>query len=280
MIALSLFKRSALFQEKFVGKAKDKGWFFGYIAQMPNAAVIIPARLGSTRLKHKPLALLGGKPMVVRVAELAQEAEGVSRIIVATDAEEIAVATKKAGFEVVMTSPDCPSGTDRVAEVAAKIKEQIIVNLQGDEPMMAVDCISRSIRLIEQGNAPMSSCFSSFRDREQFNDPTHVKVILNDQMEAIYFSRALIPYRQLSVHDADFFGDPCIGRHLGLYAYDRDFLLRFTKLKPVFLEKIESLEQLRALYHGYKIAMSRVESDAFGINTPEELEKAQALFIG
>lgn len=218
--------------------------------------------------------------MVVRVAELAAEAEGVGRILVATDAEEIAAAVKKAGFEVVMTSAKCPSGTDRVAEVASQLREKIIVNLQGDEPMMAVDCISRSIQLIAEGRAPMGSCMSPFRDREQYLDPSNVKVIVNERMEALYFSRAQIPYRQAAVHDADFFNDPSMGRHLGLYAYDRDFLLKFSKLEPVFLEKIESLEQLRALYYGYKIAMARVETDAFGINTPEELEKAQALFIG
>lgn len=218
--------------------------------------------------------------MVVRVAELAQEAEGVGRIIVATDAEEIAAAVKRAGFEVMMTSPKCPSGTDRVAEVASRLSENIIVNLQGDEPMMAVDCITQSIRLIAEGKAPMASCMSPFRDRDQYNDPSNVKVLVNERMEAIYFSRAAIPYRQAVIHDADFFGDPCLGRHLGLYSYDRDFLLKFARLEPVYLEKIESLEQLRALYYGYKIAMANVDTDAFGINTPEELEKAQALFIG
>lgn len=247
---------------------------------MRDAAVVIPARLGSTRLKQKPLALLGGKPMVVRVAELAQEAEGVGRIIVATDAEEIAVAVKKAGFEAVMTSAKCPSGTDRVAEVASKLKEKIIVNLQGDEPMMAVECIAQSIQLIAEGRAPMASCMSPFRDRSQYNDPSNVKVVVNEQMEAIYFSRAAIPHRQNPILDADFFGDPCLGRHLGLYSYERDFLLKFSKLKPVFLEQIEALEQLRALYYGHKIAMASVETDAFGINTPEELERAQEMFIG
>ena len=247
---------------------------------MPEAAVVIPARLGSTRLKHKPLALLGGKPMVVRVAELAQEAEGVARIVVATDAEEIAAAVRKAGFEVMMTSANCPSGTDRVAEAALRLKEKIIVNLQGDEPMMAVEAITQSIRLIAEGLAPIASCMSPFRDREQYNDPSNVKVLVNERMEAIYFSRAAIPYRQNPIHDADFFGDPSLGRHLGLYAYEKDFLQKFARLQPVFLEKIESLEQLRALYYGYRVAMARVETDAFGINTPEELEKAQGMFIG
>lgn len=218
--------------------------------------------------------------MVVRVAELAREASPEIRVIVATDAHEIHQAVERAGFEAMMTSPDCPSGTDRVAEVARQVNQKIIVNLQGDEPMMNPECIAQAIEVIASGRAPMGSCMASFRDREQFLDPSQVKVVVNDRMEALYFTRSAIPYRQKQVLDADFFSLDCLGRHLGLYSYDREFLLKYASLEPVALEEIESLEQLRALHYGYKIGMARVESDAFGINTPEELERAQALFIG
>lgn len=247
---------------------------------MRDVAVVIPARLGSTRLKKKPLAPLGGRPMVVRVAELAREALPDATVIVATDSQEILDVVSRAGFEARMTSPNCASGTDRVAEVAKSLQHPVIVNLQGDEPLMSPITISAAAELVRSGAAPMASCYASFRDREQYLDPSQVKVILNGKNEAIYFSRAQIPYRQKSILDQDLFSSPFLGRHLGLYAYARDFLLRFAALPPAPLEELESLEQLRALAYGFTIAMAKVECDAFGINTPEELERAQALFIG
>ena len=216
--------------------------------------------------------------MVLRVADRAFESSYVKRVIVATDCEEIKRVVEGAGFEARLTPSDCASGTDRVALVARDLDEKIIVNLQGDEPMLSGDCISAAIELIAEGKAQMGSCMASFTDEAQYLDPSQVKVLVDDANFALLFSRVAIPYRQNNCAVEELFASPYLGRHLGLYSYDREFLLQFSELTPVFLEKVESLEQLRALHHGFKIAMARVESEAFGINTPEELERAQKFF--
>lgn len=247
---------------------------------MQTAAVIIPARLGSTRLPNKALIALKNRPMVLHVCDRAREAAGIGRIIVATDSEEIAKAVRDGGYEAELVQDDCPSGTDRIARVAAKLDEKVIVNLQGDEPFMEPDAIAAAADLVLSGKARMGTCVTDFHSVAEFQDPSQVKCVYDDNGVALYFSRAAIPFIQAgelanASKQEDLLRAANVGRHLGLYSYDREFLLEFISLTPSFLEKTESLEQLRALQHGHRIHVVRVASEAFGINTPEELARAQ-----
>lgn len=245
---------------------------------MQTAAVIIPARLGSTRLPNKALIALKNRPMVLHVCDRAKEADGIGRIIVATDSEEIAKVVREGGYEAELVTEECPSGTDRIARVAANCEEQVIVNLQGDEPFMEPEAISAAAKIVLEGRAKIGTCVTDFNSIEEFRDPSQVKCIYDNNGAALYFSRAPIPFLQgeasASKQEA-LLRAANVGKHLGLYSYDREFLLEFTKLSPSFLECAESLEQLRALQYGHRILVARVQSKAFGINTPEELEQAQ-----
>jgi 3-deoxy-manno-octulosonate cytidylyltransferase (CMP-KDO synthetase) len=239
--------------------------------------VIIPARLASTRLPNKPLADLGGLPMVVRVAERAR-LSGADRIIVATDHEEIAAACILHKVEVMLTRADHPSGTDRIAEVAAQLpKDAVIVNLQGDEPLIDPALLAATAALIRPG-VPMATCAHPLHEAADVFNPNVVKVVLNKQSNAIYFSRAAIPWhRDAFAKDQ---GSLPAGyaplRHIGLYAYSNEFLQAYPALEPAPLENIEALEQLRVLWHGYPIAV-HVTADAppGGVDTPEDLERVR-----
>ena len=244
--------------------------------------VIIPARLGSTRLPNKPLADLGGKPMVVRVAERAA-LSGAERIIVATDHDDIATACMAHGVEVRLTRSDHPSGTDRIAEVAralALADDAVIVNLQGDEPLIDPALLAATAALVKAG-VPMATCAHPMADVAEAFNPNVVKVVLDKHARALYFSRATIPWhrdgfaqsREVAPHGYQ----PL--RHIGLYAYSNAFLQIYPGLAASPLEQIEALEQLRVLWHGYPIAVHITASaPAPGVDTAADLARVRALY--
>ena len=244
--------------------------------------VIIPARMASTRLPGKPLADLGGKPMVVRVAERAA-ASGAVRIVVATDHAEVMAACKAHDIEVCMTRSDHPSGTDRIAEVAATIglaSDAVVVNVQGDEPMIEPSLISACAALIS-ADVPMATAAHVITDSEEFFNPNVVKLVLDAAGRALMFSRAPIPWHRdaFAVTPKSFPPDYAPLRHIGLYAYRQDFLQAYPALTVSPLEQIESLEQLRVLWHGYKIAVYLASTAPHaGVDTPADLIRVRSFF--
>ncbi|MEW6759717.1 MAG: 3-deoxy-manno-octulosonate cytidylyltransferase [Pseudomonadota bacterium] len=241
--------------------------------------VIIPARLASTRLPNKPLADLGGKPMVVRVAERARES-GASRIIVATDAPSILEACALHGIEACMTRADHPSGTDRIAEVAQTLglpPEEVVVNLQGDEPLIEPGLLAACAARIRDG-VPMATCAHPIYEVAEVFNPNIVKVVLDKAGRALYFSRATIPWHRdafAATQDSLPAGYAPL-RHIGLYAYSNAFLQAYPALEASPLETIEALEQLRVLWHGYPIAVHVTDSaPPGGVDTPDDLERVR-----
>lgn len=241
--------------------------------------VIIPARLASTRLPNKPLADLGGKPMVVRVAERARES-GATRIIVATDHADIAAACAAHGVEACMTRADHPSGTDRIAEVARTLglaPDAVVVNLQGDEPLIDPALLGACAARIQAG-VPMATCAHPITDVHETFNPNVVKVVLDRQGRALYFSRATIPWHRdgFAASRAQLPAGYVPLRHIGLYAYSNAFLQQYPQLEPAPLEAIEALEQLRVLWHGYPIAVHVTDAAPHaGVDTPEDLERVR-----
>lgn len=227
---------------------------------------IIPARFGSTRLPGKPLIEINGVPMIIRVCKQVKRAKLVDDIIVATDDKRIFDVVKDAGFKAEMTSKRHKSGSDRIAEVVKKIKCDIVVNVQGDEPFIPPLNIDKVIKsLTEDKNVVVSTlCIRLVSDKE-ISDPNKVKVIVDRSGNAIYFSRSLIPFNRTG-KKVNYF------KHIGLYAYRRDFLLEFTKLKPSPLETAESLEQLRIIENGYKIKVVEVFRDSISVDTKDDLK--------
>lgn len=234
--------------------------------------IIIPARLASTRLPRKLLLAETGKPLIQHTYEAAQRARLPEAICVAADDEEIIRAVEAFGGRAVMTSPDCASGTDRVAEVARRLSDaDILVNVQGDEPEIAGASIDLAVQLLEQHpEAVMSTLATPIRGRRQLEDPACVKVVFDECGRAMYFSRSPIPHAR-EWDDALLEADPPhFYQHVGLYAYRRDFLLRLAEMPPARLEKIEKLEQLRVLHAGHAILVGVVRENTFGIDTPED----------
>jgi 3-deoxy-manno-octulosonate cytidylyltransferase (CMP-KDO synthetase) len=244
--------------------------------------VIIPARLASTRLPNKPLADLGGKPMVVRVAERAQES-GAARIVVATDHPDILAACAAHGIEACMTRADHPSGTDRIAEVARTLglpEDAVVVNLQGDEPLIDPSLLAACAARIGQG-VPMATCAHPLHDAADAFNPNVVKVVLDKLGRALYFSRATIPWhRDAFAQSREQLPAGYLPlRHIGLYAYSNAFLQQYPQLEPAPLETIEALEQLRVLWHGVPIAVHITESaPQAGVDTPEDLARVRAYY--
>jgi len=244
--------------------------------------VLIPARLASTRLPDKPLADLHGKPMVVRVAERAARS-GAGRVVVATDSPQVHDACVQHGVGVVMTRGDHPSGSDRLAEACESLGldgDDIVVNVQGDEPLIEPALIdSVAATLARHPSAAMSTAAHPIASVDDFRNPNVVKVVVDRQGLAHYFSRAPIPWWR------DGFADgvrelpsPAPLRHVGIYAYRARFLRSFPKLEPAPLEQCEALEQLRALWHGHRIAVEVVtHAPGPGVDTPADLERVRAL---
>lgn len=242
--------------------------------------VIIPARLASTRLPNKPLADLGGKPMVVRVAEQAA-LSGAARVIVATDHASIRDACAAHGVEVCMTRSDHPSGTDRIAEVARTLDlppDAVVVNLQGDEPLIDPALLAACAAQISAA-VPMATCAHPLHEVLEAFNPNVVKVVLDKANRALYFSRATIPWhRDGFAQSRENLPQGYVPlRHIGLYAYSNAFLQTYPTLSASPLEAIEALEQLRVLWHGYAIAVHVTDSaPAAGVDTPEDLARVQA----
>lgn len=236
----------------------------------PRACVIIPARFGSTRYPGKPLLRETGKYLIQHVYERAAHASTVARVLVATDDERIRDAVGSFGGEAVMTRSDHPSGTDRVAEVAAGLDNEVIVNVQGDEPELEPSCIDALVlRLSRDAACVMATCacpFSVMPDSDPA-DPHAVKVVIDRGGRALYFSRSRVPHLA-DPAAADACAAPYL--HLGIYAYRRDFLLALARLAPTPLERMERLEQLRVLEHGYSMAVEIVERAVAGIDTPDD----------
>jgi len=246
--------------------------------------VLIPARYASTRFPGKPLADLGGKPMVVRVAERARAA-GADRVAVATDDARIAAAVEAHGYAVCMTRSDHPTGTDRLAEAALQMglgDDAIVVNVQGDEPLLEPGLIrAMAATLAARPDAAIATACHAIADPAEAFSPHVVKVVLDHAGYALYFSRATIPWARdafAAGRDALPAGLP-LYRHYGLYAYRVGFLRAFPSLAPAPIERFEALEQLRALWHGYRIAVEvTTGTPAPGVDTPEDLERVRALF--
>jgi 3-deoxy-manno-octulosonate cytidylyltransferase (CMP-KDO synthetase) len=246
--------------------------------------VLIPARLASTRLPDKPLADLAGKPMVVRVAERARESAA-TRVVVATDSAQVAAACTAHGVEVVMTRADHPSGSDRLAEACEKLGLQgddVVVNVQGDEPLIdpgLIDAVAELLRTHAQ--ADMSTAAHAIDNVEEFLNPNVVKVVLDARGMALYFSRAPIAWwrdgfaRGVTALPTT----PAPLRHIGIYGYRAGFLREFPRLAQAPIESCEALEQLRALWHGHRIAVHVSElAPGPGVDTPEDLERVRRLF--
>jgi len=262
--------------------------------------VVIPARYASVRFPGKPLALLGGKPMIQHVYEQAARAEGIDDVVVATDDERIRVAVATFGGHSAMTSPDAASGTERVAEAARAREAAVIINVQGDEPLVQPDMVAQLAEFLTRHPAvPMASLITKLSRPEDWVNPNVVKVIMDQNQFALYFSRAPIPYRRDSHlggtgHGARGTGRPefppppaprppppeGIFKHIGIYGYQRHFLLQFPSLSPTPLERSEQLEQLRALEHGYRIKLLETAHDTLGVDTPEDLKRVEQVMRG
>jgi 3-deoxy-manno-octulosonate cytidylyltransferase (CMP-KDO synthetase) len=235
--------------------------------------VCIPARFGSTRFPGKVLAKDTGKFLIQHVYEQAKLAKLPGKVIIAADDKRIADAAKSFGADCIMTSPDCPSGTDRIAQAAGGLNFDIVVNLQADEPEIDpanIDAVAKL--LMDNPDYPMATLAADFESKSQISDPNIVKVVtMNNEQRtmnrAVYFSRSVIPYdrEQAGVGPVKNYL-----RHLGIYAYRKDFLLKITKLPQTSLEKIEKLEQLRAVENGFDILVAKVKHTCAGIDTPEQ----------
>jgi 3-deoxy-manno-octulosonate cytidylyltransferase (CMP-KDO synthetase) len=248
---------------------------------------IIPARYAATRLPGKPLVEIAGRPMILPVVERALAAPSINRVIVATDDERVLRAVIASGAAAVMTSPAHRTGTDRLAEVASGLAAEIVVNVQGDEPLIEPATIEAAVApLIADPALVMSTTCEPIESVADALNPNVVKVVTDGEGFALYFSRHPIPFPRAETlaHgsvEAALRARPellkLLAKHTGLYAYRRDFLLTFARLAPRPLEGAESLEQLRALEHGYRIKVVQVEHAAIGVDTPEDLERVRRI---
>jgi 3-deoxy-manno-octulosonate cytidylyltransferase (CMP-KDO synthetase) len=273
------------------------------------AVAIIPARFASSRFPGKSLEKIGGKPMICWVAERASAAQNVVRVIVATDDERISKVVRAAGFEAVMTRTDHASGTDRIAEVAETLEDaEIIVNVQGDEPMISPETIERAVRALEGGTGErgkrgrgegemgrrgdgekfgIATTWEPIESVEDVLNPDVVKIVVDGEDRAIYFSRSPVPYPREAVRkhgsiEAALRNDPELlnqfRKHTGLYVYRKDVLLALSRWPQSALERAESLEQLRALEHGVRIKVVEAATQSIGVDTPEDLERVRKIF--
>lgn len=247
-----------------------------------SVTAIIPARYASTRFPGKPLADIHGKSMIQMVYEGASRSELVDRVIVATDDERIRRAVRDFGGEVVMTKSDHPTGTDRLAEAARDIEADLIVNVQGDEPLIDPRMIDAAVEpLLDDPRIQMGTVMCAIETVEEYLSSNVVKVVTDLDGFALYFSRAPIPHprdftEDLSAH----FHRIAAFKHIGLYVYRKNFLLSYPELPPTTLETLEKLEQLRALEHGVKIRVVRTELTSFGVDVPDDLARVKAILGG
>ncbi len=244
----------------------------------PSVIGIIPARYASTRLPGKALKTILGKPMIQRVYERCRGASGLDALYVATDDTRIVEAVESFGGRALMTSPNHPSGTDRLAEAARDLVADIVVNIQGDQPFIDVGMISEAVQpMVEDHDLQMSTLMHPLAHDEDLHNPAVVKVVTDLAGNALYFSRSLIPYPRQEIAHAVF-------EHVGLYVYRRDFLLKLAQLPPTPLEQIESLEQLRVLEHGYRMRVVETKCadnvfSGFSVDTEADLVRAKTMLL-
>ncbi len=228
---------------------------------------VIPARFASSRFPGKALASLAGKPILQHVYERASQARYLTKIVIATDDERIRDAARAFGAQVRMTRPDHLSGTDRAAEVASAENAELVVNVQGDEPLIDPGAIDLAVlAMVDEPDLHMGTLKKKIEDPSEADNPNVVKVVTDRAGDAIYFSRCAIPHGGV------------LYKHIGLYVYRREFLLRYPELPVGPLERAERLEQLRAIENGYRIRVAETEYDSLGVDTPEDLERVSALF--
>ena len=239
---------------------------------------IIPARYQSVRLPGKPLLEIGGKPMILWVAQNASRSKRLQRIIVATDDERIQNCISSAGIESLITPIDLSSGTDRVAFVAREFDVDIIVNIQGDEPFIDPDAIDACADLlIDDPNAMMGTLVKRLTTQKAYSNPDVVKVVTDLNHHAMYFSRSPIPHIRGGLSEPTNRNDPVVYEHIGVYSFRKTFLLDYASWKPTALEKTESLEQLRALERGYQIKVVETEYESLSVDTEADLERARKM---
>lgn len=235
---------------------------------------VIPARFGSTRFPGKPLVNLRGRPLIQWTIEGALKSKLLSEVIVATDDLRIKSAAEACGVKVVMTASDLPTGSDRIHAAIKDVDCDVVVNVQGDEPLITGELIDQLAQVfIDNPHMDMATVAHPISD-EELQSPNAVKVVLNHKDEALYFSRYAIPY---SRHTAAEFGYEGCLKHIGMYAYSKTFLKKFCEAPPSFIEKVESLEQLRALYLDARIKVIKVKEASLGVDTPEDLAKLEKL---
>ncbi|MCK5595142.1 3-deoxy-manno-octulosonate cytidylyltransferase [bacterium] len=242
----------------------------------PKIVAVIPARYESTRLPGKALKDICGKPMIQHVYERVSSAKLIHRVIIATDDKRILSIVQKFGANVEMSPKSCKSGTDRIACVVKKMpdisEDDIIINVQGDEPLIEPQAIEKLAETIsEDSDIHMASLMTKIFDINELTDPNVVKVVVDKDNFALYFSRSPIPFSRDKEKTDIFY------KHLGMYAYRKHFLLKYSQMPQTYLEKIEKLEQLRVLEHGYRIKMAETEFDSMSIDTPANLEKVLSL---
>ena len=237
---------------------------------MMKAIGIIPARWKASRFEGKILAMIAGKPLIQHVWERAKESHLLEDLIIATDSEKVIKAAESFGGKAVYTSKDQPSGTDRIAEVVNPIEVEIIVNIQGDEPLMHYSMIDGLVRALdEEKSTPMATVIKKISDKSELENPNVVKVAVDKDGYALYFSRYPIPYLRDNDKSHVFY------KHIGIYAYTKDFVFTYTNLPRSPLEDAEKLEQLRVLENGYRIKTIETDYDTIGVDTPEDLKKAE-----
>jgi len=238
---------------------------------------VIPSRWGSTRFPGKSLALIAGRPMIQWVVEQVRKARKLEAVIVATDDRRIAECVEQLGIEgvrVAMTRPDHPSGTDRIAEAVQDLDIDAVINVQGDEPLIDPALIDVLADVIASGEWDMATAATSIHDETQLHDPSVVKAVFNRHGQALYFSRAAIPHIR---EPEGVSKDGIYWRHIGIYAYQRSYLLRLVSEPPCALEHLEKLEQLRALDMGCRMKVIPTEDFGIGVDTPSDVAKAEAL---
>jgi len=235
---------------------------------------VIPCRYASTRLPGKPLVNICGKPMIQHVYERCIRAKLLSRVVIATDDERIVTAVKSFGGEVILTSPDHPNGTSRVAEVARKMKHDLVLNIQGDEPLISPECLDEMLQvMIGDTESVCWTCCTPVHDMNKADNPSVVKVVSGKNNNALYFSRSLIPFKREKDVPLSYM------EHVGIYGFTHDFLQHYITLPLTPLAEAESLEQLVILEHGYSIRMITTQYPPLGpnVNTPEDLEEVQRI---
>lgn len=235
---------------------------------------VIPARYASRRLPAKPLVDLLGKSMVQRVYEQSKKARLLDRVIVATDDKRVQEAVKRFGGDVMMTSPDIESGSDRVAVVALEVPGDIFVNIQGDEPLIEPELIDQAIQLLlDDTSVPVGTLVKKIDTHKELLNPNIVKVVLDHQMYALYFSRSVIPHLRDGGDMNEWIGRQIFYKHIGLYVFRKDFLMKYSQLPVSNLEKAEKLEQLRILEAGYRIKVGITTFESIPVDTKEDIAR-------